>query len=171
MAARRLQFINPVLLAENRERLTGSVPLQALPRLKELLLNDQGCVNYQLQFGRDDQGILHIQGEFSVNLSIACQRCMQPMDLQLAGPIKLGLSDRDTSKKLPEYYEPLVLNGDQIALETLVEDELLLALPMVPLHEWGQCKETRAMEHYRAKSASPFAVLKKHKDGKFKKQE
>ena len=78
-------------------------------------------------------------------------------DLAAAGP------DRAEQAELAEDAELLVA-GKAVSLNELVEDELLLAMPMIPMHELSECParvSLRAQQHSRA---SPFAVLDKLKD-------
>ena len=156
-------LINPLLLADRQERLTGSVPLRAFERIREVLHDDKDSINFELHFGKDEQGVVFILGEFNVNLNVKCQRCMQPMDLPLQGEINLGVVKPDGAQNLPARYEPLPLSDNEISLEYLLEEEILLALPIAPAHERGLCKDNRHIEKYRRESASPFAVLKNFK--------
>lgn len=160
MVAPKLQFISPLQLAEKQERLAGSVPVSALRRLTELLYSDKGSVKFDLQFNKDDQGRAVIKGEFSVTLIPTCQRCMQPMDLSLGNEISLAVVNPGDKQDLSDGYEPLTLIDTQIALETLLEEEILLAMPIAPVHGGNNCKGSDLMDKYKARPDSPFAVLK-----------
>ena len=160
MVPPELHLINPVQLAEKQERLTGTIPLSALQRIREVLHDDKGSIKFELHFGKDEQGVIFIQGKFSVSLKIKCQRCLQPMELPLQGQICLGIINRNVARNLSDRYEPLTLNDNEISLETLLEEEILLALPIAPVHERERCKGSRIVEEYRPEHDSPFAVLK-----------
>jgi len=160
MVAPRLQFISPLQLAERQERLTGTVAVSALTRLREILLDDNGRVTFDLYFDRDEQGHVFIKGSFSVNLVFRCQRCMQPMELVVEGKINLGVVNPDDDQDVSERYEPLTLVDNQIALETLLEEEILLAMPIAPVHERDSCKGSNLVDKYIFRPESPFAVLK-----------
>lgn len=156
-----LQLIEPLRLAEGREDLTGSVQLCAMQGLKDKLYDYAGNISFRLHFGKDDQGVVFIQGEFSVNLKVRCQRCVQPMDLALNKKISIGIvfSKTDT-ENLPDRYEPLMLNDKHMSLEALLEEEVLLALPIAPVHEWDNCQASKLIEEHRPDKENPFAVLK-----------
>lgn len=160
MVAPKLRLISPLQLAENQEKLTGSVPVRALVRLREAVHSDQGDVNYTLRFGKDDQGIVFIIGEFSVNLKVKCQRCMQPMDLPLEHQISLAVVNPQDDRNVPACYEPLALVENQVALETLLDEEVLLAMPIAPVHEQENCNGRFLIDKYKPATNSPFAVLK-----------
>ena len=160
MVAPRLQFIFPLQLAERQERLTGSVAVSRLRRLRDILPNSKGSVNFDLQFGTDDQGHVFIKGAFSANLNLRCLRCMQPMQLVVANKVNLGVVNPDNDRDVADRYEPLTLADNQIALETLLEEEILLAMPIAPVHERDSCKGSHLVDKYKARAESPFAVLK-----------
>ena len=78
---------------------------------------------------------LHLQADAVVRLE--CQRCLQPM----TGPLRLNRQLRfvtgdDEAARLDEDNEDDVLAlSDRLDLMDLLEDELILALPLVPRHE------------------------------------
>jgi len=160
MVPPELHLINPVRLAERQEGVTGTVPLCALQRIREVVRDDKGNINFELHFGKDEQGVVFILGEYRANLKVACQRCMQPMDLPLQGTISLGIINQNDAQNFSDRYEPLTLNDNEISLETLLEEEILLALPIAPVHEREHCEGSRIVEKYRPERESPFAVLK-----------
>lgn len=160
MVAAKLQFIAPLQLAEKRERLAGSVPVSALRQLRDILYNDKGSVKFDLQFGKDDRGRVYIKGEFNATLNLTCQRCMQPMELPVGNRISLVVASSDNGETPNELDEPLTLVDNQIALETLLEQEILLAMPIAPVHDRNNCSGSYLVDQYKAGSESPFAVLK-----------
>jgi len=134
------KYIQPSRLFESDMLLQGSLPLSSFPRLQEFLLNNAGEVVLDLKGGRDVERIIYINGNLQAVLHLECQRCMKVVDYPLS--ISLNLSpvfSEEGSKRLPERYEPLMVEDDQIDLVTLVEDELLLNLPMIPKHEDPNC--------------------------------
>jgi uncharacterized protein len=78
-------------------------------------------------------------------------------------------SDRE-AEGLDEGEDPLVADDQPVLLADLVEDELLLALPQVPVHPWGVCgavvEATRAGQEREATPLSPFAALDVLRQGK-----
>ena len=167
MVMLKLQFIDPFRLAENEEALSGSVNLNAMQRLREVLCGDSGDAEYQLQFGIDDQGITCIQGEFSAILKIQCQRCMKPMSLSLSNRINVAVVlEQDEPDNIPQQYDVLLLNDTHLALETLIEDEILLALPISPLHDRDSCEAADLIKEHMPAKENPFAVLRDLKQRK-----
>jgi DUF177 domain-containing protein len=128
--------IQPKRLAEQRKTLQGSLNLKLFQRLAGLISNLVGTVNVQLEFGQDEQGLSFVRGQADTILPMQCQRCMGAMDWPLKISISLSPVFSETaSKELPECYEPLLLQEDKIGLVDLIEEELLLNLPLVPKHE------------------------------------
>ncbi|MGH8281213.1 MAG: YceD family protein [Gammaproteobacteria bacterium] len=102
-------------------------------------------------------------------LVLICQRCFGKLSCPVTVDFSLiwVRSEADTAR-LPEAYEPLMSVTGNVKLTELVEDELLLALPMVALHELStECSRRvpcgsprRKKESIEAAPAKPFAALK-----------
>jgi uncharacterized protein len=122
-------------LARGEAEIDFDLPLAELPRLKARIPGIGGSVHGAVRFGR--------QGEIAVaELSLAgmatlqCQRCMQTMELPIDSTTHVGLifAEADAAE-VPEELEPVLARSGSISVGELVEEELLLALPIVPLHE------------------------------------
>lgn len=145
------------------------MPLSRMKRLAPSLRNAKGFVEVELSFGMDELGTHFIRGRFGSALEVTCQRCLETVTLPLQGVISLGVVRSEAEgERLPGHYEPLVVNSGTVLLPALIEDELMLALPIVPLHALGQCRaeaseavaRTIGVEDSQgAAKASPFAVL------------
>ena len=145
----------------------GKWPIKQLKRLNELLLSDQGDIQVSLKFGFAGH-IPYIEGNITAELQLKCQRCMQPMPYNIDNHFKLGLVLNDEQMdKLPDEFEPYLVEDDSNHLPDMLEDELLLSLPLVAMHEY-ECsehmKEQDTVEDEQADSSdakeNPFAVLK-----------
>lgn len=161
LMAHELEYIEPILLADQEESLTGQLQLEKMQRLQELVPGAADQVNFQLNFGRDSQGTAFIAGQFDVALKMHCQRCLNPVDISLKNSINIGIA---TSKmelqQLPDQYEPLLLTDKKLSLITFIEEEILLAIPMVPAHDIEQCPAGNMVAKYKHRKESPFAKLK-----------
>lgn len=139
------EFVDPLRLAETRQVLKGQVAVAVMPRLMAALdisSPARGEVDVDLAFGVDGQGVRRVLGSLHAELDAICQRCLQPMILPLHVNIALGIVRAlDEAEHLPDEYEPLVLASatEGQSLDAIIEDELLLALPVAPLHEEAQC--------------------------------
>ncbi len=155
------QFIDLPLLIEQRGELSGEFPLVSMPRLLELATSEDGCVSFDLTFGKDAQGIDFITGHYRVSLQVKCQRCLTPFNLNLTGKISLAVIENEAATgALPGFYEPLIHGSGRLSLPDLLEDEIILTLPMAPLHLIAECPSGDLLREYATTRESPFAVLK-----------
>lgn len=129
------------VFAEREAELRGEIELKQLSRLRDMLHADSGSVRVGLRFGPRRTGWLGMQLECETTLRMLCQRCLEPMDLKVAATTKLGLVESAASESLlPDTYEPVLMDGARLKLAQLVEDELLMAVPLVPKHQFlEQC--------------------------------
>lgn len=155
------QFIDLPLLIEQRGTISGEFALALMPRLLEITVDDSGSVWFELAFGRDDQGIHCITGQYSVSLQAYCQRCLNPVSLCQSGKICLAVvTDRIRMQELPVHYEPLLHDSGSLSLVMLLEDEILLGLPIAPAHSIAECPSDSLMREYSTVRDTPFTVLK-----------
>jgi uncharacterized protein len=132
--------IQPLKLANKGERLQGSVALSEMQRLRVLLAEASGNADFSLEFGKDEDGFCFITGQIKADLTMTCQRCWHPFLLLLVAEVHLSPVDDDkAADQLPSRYEPLLCKHGVVLMSTLLEDELLLQLPLVPKHSEGEC--------------------------------
>lgn len=160
-----LKSINPVQLAAQNEQIQGQLPLVDCERLLPLLRENTGCIDFSLQFMQDDsqRAIVHLN--LSAVLMLECRRCLQPLSQQFEVAVDLAVIDKvEAAEDLPETYEPLLLTDGSVALESLIEDELLLNLPVMPGHSDQECPVALPenwISNELEERKNPFGVLKK----------
>ena len=150
--------VDPIKLADSGTRLTGELPVKAMGRLRALCLDESDTVSISLSFERSgDRGLGRMQGTIAASLQVVCQRCLEKMTLVLRVEPSLILIRADDREDLAARdNDSLVVDGP-ILLSGIVEDELLLAMPMVPMHNIDDCL---AGEHpHRQEKPNPFSVL------------
>ncbi len=157
--------VDPLKLADSGTRLTGELPVKAMGRVRALCLDDSGTVSISLSFERSgDRGLGRMQGVITASLQVVCQRCLETMTLLVrAEPSVILIRAQDREDLAARNADSLVVDGP-ILLRNIVEDELLLAMPMVPMHNIDECP---AGEYrHRQDRPNPFSVLGelKHKD-------
>jgi uncharacterized protein len=65
---------------------------------------------------------------------------MEGMRFPVAAKVALGIvSSPADAERLPEQYEPLQMTGEEVTVAGIVEDELILALPIVAMHKIEEC--------------------------------
>lgn len=160
------EYIDPLRFAEQDLGLSGIVALEEMTRLKDYLHSSTGTVKVDLQFGIDEQKIAYLTGHLETNLNLLCQRCLEPFIIAIRSDFKLGIvNSLEEANDLPEHYEPVLTQDTQLGLRNLIEDELILNLPIIPKHETKDCKISLAhLNAGQEKIETPFHVLKKLKD-------
>ena len=153
-------IIEPLRLAEAGRQLHGRLPLAGLSRLAPALHEVQGEVEVELDLGKDELRIAYVRGRLRAQLNLICQRCLQPMVLPVDAEFALGLvTSEEAAEQLPTHYEPLLVSGP-VQLAEIIEDELILAVPFVPLHPMGQCPAQSGQQgRDEGKPPHPFAAL------------
>jgi uncharacterized protein len=121
-------------LADGEADIDFAVPLAELPRLRSQLASVEGLVRGRVHFTRES-GLVVAGLTVSGAATLACQRCLQPMTEPVDSSVRVALitAEADASR-VPEHLEPVLALGGRITVGELVEEELLLALPIVPLH-------------------------------------
>jgi uncharacterized protein len=175
------QHLDVLSFARDAICLQGQGLLADWPRLADEQFGDAlaaGPVVWQLQgrcepqSGAADQIWLDVTA--SVDLPLQCQRCLTPVRETVTAERSFRfVADEATAAALDDEAEEdiLVISRDFDAL-ALVEDELILSLPLVPLHE--VCPETVPMSvadpefAVAAERPNPFGVLAGLKTGSSK---
>lgn len=165
MLDRLPEYIDPLHLADKRSVLRGQIPLHSLDRLADMLYSDAGAVAVELFFGREGR-LAKIEGQIKAVLLLKCQNCLEAVEWPVDSMVKLGIvSSIDQADRLPEDYEPLLVEEADIPLKDIIEDELLLALPAFPKHQ-HHCfasnpnnKADSSSDGQSSFSENPFSIL------------
>ena len=170
MLSRLPERIEPMALAEAGREFSGSIDLAGMARLAPLLASDQGRLDVTLVLDRDEAGTRFMAGQVRGQLQLLCQRCLGTMDYALDSEFRLGLvRGEEEAQTLPSGYEPLLVGADAMPLAEIVEDEVLLSLPIVVLHQEPHPCAARQYQEALPEDAqreNPFAVLAQFKRDK-----
>lgn len=157
--------IDPFRFAHSGLQIVGEIPVSKMSRLSEMLYDDSGKVEIDMQFDIDTTGTPFMRGQFVVTVNLLCERCMEPMAHSINIITKLALVRHEGMiEGLAEQYEPWILNdAKQVDPVLMIEDELILTLPLVPKHDYSclpeQLWQVGEEETEIEKPVSPFAVL------------
>lgn len=152
-------FIDVRRAAELGVVLAGRVALRELPRLRETLLDEAGEAECRLAFSQDEARRSLVLGEVAATLVVRCERCLGPMRHRVEAEVSLALaSGLDEAERIPERFDPLVLEDGRARPLDLIEDELLLGLPQIPMHAPAECS-VQLPQAPKEPAANPFAVL------------
>lgn len=145
-----------------RREFEGRIPLAAMTRLGSSLLDTEGEVQFRLSFGTDALRIAYVELEIEAELPLECQSSLKRFVLPVRISQRLGLiRDEADEAALPEEYEALLVDADAMVRPAeLVEDELILALPVVAIAPDAEVVERDfAPTIEETAAANPFTAL------------
>jgi uncharacterized protein len=114
-------------------------------RLSDMAVSTQPHVNIKLRFAKLDKRPM-IHGEMQAEVELVCQRCLQNMQYPLHESFDLMLIESEAEMAaVPETHEPWIANALHLNVLELVEEQLLLALPLIAKHlDEGDCVHMNA---------------------------
>ena len=148
------------------QQLEGSAAVADFSRLTAELADKRGNLRWSVKGGQHASGKPQLLVQVDGEVHLMCQRCLTAYALPVASESVLVATRDDAEADQTE----ILLNDDSIDvivvtepldLLAVVEDEVLLALPVSPRH--AVCPDGAALAAVNDKAESPFAVLKKLK--------
>lgn len=167
MSAELPEILDAWRMVAARREFDGRCALSAFPRLSGMLMDAEGEVVFGLGFDRDTMQVPFVELKLDVELPLQCQRSLQRFLFPVQVVQRLGLIREEADEAaLPEGYEPLLVPEDGMLRPLdLVEDELILALPVVPVSPASEAVErdwpVTAEEEVRVNPFAGLAALKK----------
>lgn len=163
-------FVDTFELTRSEHPLQGRTPLVQFGRFAAgLPPQPDDDVEWVVAGSRDSLGRQFLDVRVTATPVVQCQRCMASMPYPLETSSRLQvveteaeLDAEDDPEALPDEWIDPVLASTRLDVLELIEDELILGLPYVPMHEQCSTKALeQAQQHEHDKSAdpSPFAVL------------
>jgi uncharacterized protein len=154
-------------LSDARAILDLDIPLAELPGIPVELISGGGPLHVEMQFGRE-QGFMLAQVALKGELQLVCQRCMGALKWRLDSQSPVLLIESETeADAAPAQSETYLAAEGRLSIAALAAEELLLALPIVPLHERGAgCGEGKSVPAASVPAATeqvtarPFADLR-----------
>lgn len=155
--------INNIEFAQKALEIHDIIPLLQFTRLQDLLASQQGELDCRLSGGRDANNSACLQLQVRGTLPLLCQRCLQPFDFGVDIDLRYRIVRDEAQIPAPEDEdddEDFLLSQAEMPVLELIEDELLLALPMAPRHADDSCAITGGEAETNAfKKPNPFARL------------
>ncbi|HEU0220003.1 MAG TPA: YceD family protein [Gallionella sp.] len=162
-------FIDSLDFAGNGRQISGEVPVAEMPRLLDALEDPQGTLEYTVRGGVDKQDNPLLDVSITGSCRLRCQRCLGAMEHAVRIDARLLLRDQasldaldvgDAGGKEEEFDS--ILADAHLDVLSLLEEEILLSLPIAPRHELGACQATEVGNRHEEEK-NPFAVLAKLK--------
>jgi uncharacterized protein len=132
MAAGLPDLVDCARLAEEAAVLERTYELRELPRLNEFLAQPQGVVNAGFAFSTLASGRSGAHVAVRAAPVLTCQRCMQGYAFPVEGGSDVEFADDEAAVATDSERELFRTRGGLVSLRELAEEELLLALPIVP---------------------------------------
>lgn len=132
--------VEPRRLANQGVVLEGDIAPDQCERLSEAVLEIEAPVKALLSFAVNERGHRAVSGSAFATVSVECHRCLEPMQVSLKAELDVEIVWSDeAARKVPRDCDPWVVEEDSADIIALVEEELLLALPIVTYHPEEEC--------------------------------
>ncbi len=158
--------IDSLEFARTGQSLKGSLPVSALTRLHDSLVDELGEVRFEVRGGHDARRRPVLMLEISGVLHLRCQRCLGALDyaLRRSGTLRLASGGEADSSELGDVEVEWIEASAELDVAGLVEDEILLSLPYAPRHGEGQCPPgvSTAAGSDKVTAFAKLAVLKRN---------
>lgn len=156
---------DPLEFARGRRCIEGDIALSRCVRLQDRLASLEGAIHFKLSGFLNESGDPGLRCEVQSRLKVLCQRCLEPMDysLQLDSSLLLTNDEHLFDVDDPEAPDRIPIQRD-LPVAALVEDEILLALPMAPHHAENVCKGPPAADTGKLHPFAVLARLKTHQE-------
>jgi uncharacterized protein len=154
--------IDALEFARALQELRGSLPVVSLRRLEDVLFDGEGSLEYAVRGSRDDRNRPQLELQITGGLHLQCQRCL--------GMLEYDVAERNTLLVVQRGADPEEDIDDPDAADTieatpeldvaaLIEEEVLLSLPLAPRHPEGTCQSRFGSMLEGAEPPKPFAEL------------
>ena len=120
-----------------------------------------------LEFGFADaqKQVVSLVGELAVTLDAVCQRCLEPFRLSLATGLRLLPTTVEQGVSAGNDFEPWELEDERVCPAEIVEEVLIMAMPLSAMHEnSAACKGYEPADEEAQQTTRPFAALKAQLD-------
>lgn len=164
--------IDPYKDAQRRIDYQGYIPSDAFLRLGEAANQVSSDAEVSLSVYVDPQRLTVIKGTAKIDVELDCQRCGTAFTQTLVCELLFSpVKNMDQADDLPEIYEPIETDFfGEVNLLDMIEDEFLLSLPLVPMHQVEHCEVSEEEQVFGelpeelASRPNPFAILAKLKN-------
>lgn len=164
------KILDPVKSAQKRSSYDGLYFASDMQRFSSAVASLSNDIPVKVEFTKDAQGLTYFKGNISAQVRLICQRCNEEFEYAVSTAFCFSpVQGSDTQDLLPDVYEPVEVDDHgEINLFALLEDELILSLPIVALHADEDCAvAAKDLQFGEIETdpvrENPFAVLKELK--------
>jgi uncharacterized protein len=154
--------IDALEFARAQQQLRGSLDVATLKRLEDVLFDSAGSLDYEIRGTRDERNRPQLALVITGGLHLQCQRCLGLLDYDVAVANTLLLLPRGAELE-DDAGDPdgpdMIEATPELDVAGLIEDEVLLSLPLAPRHPEGSCERRLESRLEGAAPPKPFAEL------------
>lgn len=133
-------LVDPRKLANQGIVLEGHFEAKHLPRLALSVESIESPLSALLTFGLDEAKAKVVGGTLGVAVKVVCQRCLDPVIVDVNAVFSAQVIwSEDQISTVSGDREPWIVGEKMVDLSEMLEEEVLLALPLVNYHEEGCC--------------------------------
>ena len=158
--------VDAIRTAQKRLDYSGIYSPGQVTRLAASVVSVDSDVQTSLSFDIDNLRLAVINGQSDVTVTLECQRCGKTFEHQVHTTYCFSpVQNDEQAEALPEAYEPIEVDDfGEVDLLAMIEDEIILSLPVVPVHESEHCEVSDADMVFgklpaEVEKPNPFAVL------------
>jgi len=157
--------VDPLLCANQQRNIVGELEYSQLTRIQDDVESSSEPIKADLTFSRIGKFVV-LTGRISGNLMLQCAACLESMDFPVDIDVKLAVINNEGLLSLiPFGYEPCLIEGDELVISNVVEDELVLVLPSIAKHvncpvELPKSSASKEFVLETEEKKNPFEALK-----------
>jgi len=104
----------------------------------ESIVGSRDGLVIDVEFAESHEGYPCVHIGIDGCLSLECQRCLQPVGFPVNLEARLTILSSETEMSgIAEPFDSVLMTADGLNLPVVIEDEILLALPIAPIHGSG----------------------------------
>jgi uncharacterized protein len=152
-------IIDSVVFARESGLLQGDLPVAELARVLDTLTASDGNLAYRVRGRVEPRKRPQLAVDVDGMLSVRCQRCLEGIDYPVRIRSLLELveeGEEPTQEEIEDDSKDFLVAQKELDVVALIEDEIILDLPVAPRHENCVLPDTGK----RLVELSPFAILK-----------
>lgn len=125
-------LIQPRKLANKNGELRYNWKVAEFSRLDGLLYSNKGEIRVHLVGRHDDRHRCLVEAKITANVQLECQTSFKPIEYQIdTNIVYCTVISEEQIADLDEEYEALLIEDGQVDIKQVIEDELILSLPIV----------------------------------------
>jgi len=129
-----VETVDAMVLAARSAEVRRTFRLAELPRLNDMAGGADDEATLAARFHLLDSHAA-IAGRVAAVLRLTCQRCLQPVDVAIDDEFHIALVASEAElAALPDVQDAAIVDASKLDLAWFAEEQMLLALPLVPLH-------------------------------------